>query len=425
MSGETPPGRFQSMNKKFTGSMSPGPNGHSPNGRGGHNRSRVLTSKVSAPRPINLPSLRREYASGAEWPAGGGPNNNANASSSTMNTTATTATSSASNSGTTGWGSSPSLSPFAAPQKWDTEGSNVKAAEWPTTNQSPELQSSSSPIPKISSLPDVSSPSISPHPPASSAWATVSTTSTPTLSAEFPTAAETTTQESTTTTTMNTDKNQKSDKKQTEKTSENDKKDILETENLDWDEIVRQDLENDDSPTSVENETVLPSDRFTEDYDRSYPPQIHPVNENAHLHAPPPSTHNTPYHHLVITTRMVVVAIIHAETMHGEVIMIGMVIQDPIIKNDANPLIVLAVAEVVEEEEEMMVIHGAVEVVEIVMVVTKEVVEEEEVEVDLEIDAQVMIVNQTFNLQFYNVHDVCLSYQHVRIGLHHAMNQLN
>ena len=32
MSGETPPGRFQSLNKKFPGSMSPGPNNHSPNG---------------------------------------------------------------------------------------------------------------------------------------------------------------------------------------------------------------------------------------------------------------------------------------------------------------------------------------------------------------------------------------------------------
>ena len=42
---------------------------------------------------------------------------------------------------------------------------------------------------------------------------------------------------------------------------------------------------------------MLPSDRFTEDYDRSYPPQIYPVSDDPRLDASSPSTHNTSYYH--------------------------------------------------------------------------------------------------------------------------------
>ncbi|KAI7857639.1 hypothetical protein BDC45DRAFT_18537 [Circinella umbellata] len=312
MSGETPPGRFQSLNKKFPGSMSPGPNNHSPNGRGGHNRSRVLTSKVSAPRPINLPSLRREHAS--DWPTSGNGqgSNTTSSSSTTTNSSSNTIGAGLNSTGTTseikGWGS-PSISQLSSSPKWDdtTTNNQVDTTEWPTTsdNNNSDLQSSS-PVPKVSSPVPVSSssPNNSPHPSAaaSRAWATVSTSSTPALSGEFPTAAETSTaptQESNTDTSSTASAmTTKVDKSKTEKKPESraEKTILNETENLDWDEIVRQDLENDDPPTPVENETVLPSDRFTEDYDRSYPPQIHPVSDHARPHSSSPSTHNTSYH---------------------------------------------------------------------------------------------------------------------------------
>ena len=161
---------------------------------------------MSAPRPINLPSLRREHAS--EWPTSGNGqgSNTTSSSSTTTNTTNANTTGIGSGSGgsaseTKGWGSSPSLSKFSSPQKWDdtTTNKHVDATEWPTTsdNNNSELQSSSSPIPKISSpVPaSSSSPNNSPHPPAaaSRAWAAVSTSSTPAVAAEFPTAAETNT----------------------------------------------------------------------------------------------------------------------------------------------------------------------------------------------------------------------------------------
>ncbi|KAI8146940.1 hypothetical protein BJV82DRAFT_371826 [Fennellomyces sp. T-0311] len=215
MSGETPPtgsSRFQTMGKKYPStSMSPGSN-HSPNGgRGGHNRSRVLTSKVSAPRPINLPSLRRENANSAEW-------------SGTASTAPTVSSGG-------GWGHSPSMSPFSLPQKWEN---NTEAKhEWQNSNNATSPDPQSSPVQSKSTTAPDASPSSPPHPQTSRAWATVSTTSTSTTSAEFPTAAETAPPENDA-----AEKGPKTDKQQVEKNRDNDKKLVTEDiEHMDWDEV--------------------------------------------------------------------------------------------------------------------------------------------------------------------------------------------
>lgn len=233
MSGDTPAsttGRYSSINRKFSGSMSPA-TGHSqgnvrflpfeqkstscegslgsmgllallysfgvnvwtknlllvcsPLARSNNTRNRVLTSKISAPRPINLPSLRRENAASSEW----------SQSSNTCSTTSVNGGVSAS-----GWGSpSPVSSPYSSPQKLDHADTAAKTGEWQQQQQNEHPQQQPSPVlSKTSSSQEASSPPQQPRAwgsPANTATTTATTATanitSSTTSADFPTAAET------------------------------------------------------------------------------------------------------------------------------------------------------------------------------------------------------------------------------------------
>lgn len=273
--GETPPTpRFTSPSsnnnppKKYPGTpKSPlTTNSTAGNNRNLLARQRLLSSKVSAPRPINLPSLRKEHAVGTE------------VLSSSPSTTSH------------GWGSSASSSPsnsFTQPSELE---SKVKSTtDLNTTSFSPTLDPAENPVkidPKSNSnksnitptKADLASSPPPPPPPSqpsttTRAWAipaktqaTVQSTST-----DFPTAAEAATN--------NKKKSSVYDDKEYLKYASSD------PNHTSWDEMVSEDLDEEFSVDVVEfddgtkvqidgaaEESVNPSDRFTEDYDRSYPP---------------------------------------------------------------------------------------------------------------------------------------------------------
>ena len=148
-----------------------------PLARSNNTRNRVLTSKISAPRPINLPSLRRENAASSEW----------SQSSNTCSTTSVNGGISAS-----GWGTpSPVSSPFSSPQKLDHADAAAKTVEWQQQQNEHPQQQPSPVLSETSSSQEASSP-----PPR--AWGSPAITATTTAnitsstpSADFPTAAET------------------------------------------------------------------------------------------------------------------------------------------------------------------------------------------------------------------------------------------
>ncbi|KAI7903504.1 uncharacterized protein BX663DRAFT_32256 [Cokeromyces recurvatus] len=198
-------------------------------------RQRLLSSKISAPRPINLPSLRREHAAGTD-----------------ISNTASSAPSH-------GWGST-SNSPSITPES--------KQAISPEQHPSSIHVDSSKPEISVKKSTDhTSSPVLIPQPSSSTSrvWAVPTTqTTTQTSSNEFPTAAE-----------AASGKN---------KLSLNDDKEYLkyvasDPNHTSWDEMVQVETDPDPVTTSTER-PVSPSERFTEDYDRSYPPQKHYHNEN-------------------------------------------------------------------------------------------------------------------------------------------------
>ncbi|KAI8364771.1 uncharacterized protein BYT42DRAFT_590387 [Radiomyces spectabilis] len=297
MSGDSPSltgGRFTPINKKYPGSpKSSAANSNMAGNRNANARARLLTSKITAPRPINLPSLRRENA-GSETPA----------SQSSINT---------------GWGS-PSGSPFASPQ---SKQADVKSStqlspsepfsvsptlsKAPITSSSPSLSTATA----LSSSPKQSTPSISATSPpvATRAWAVPSTVpKKPSFSSsdtsDFPTAAEAAAGH----------KHKENQPVTHEKKPEEAKLPSSDpspgTKHAMWDEMVSEDLdysvsvvEFDDGtkvaldPTEEEPEDisgtaefVSPAERFTEDYDRSYPPQLrsirdeqmHPLSDESH-----------------------------------------------------------------------------------------------------------------------------------------------
>ncbi|KAI9484029.1 MAG: hypothetical protein EXX96DRAFT_560569 [Benjaminiella poitrasii] len=227
--------------------------------RGSPARQRLLSSKISAPRPINLPSLRREHAAGTD-------------------------VSSASPSSSHGWGSassSPSIIPEIK-QTTSTEQPHSSAATDHTDYNKLETNSN-----KTKSTDPASSPVlIPPHSSTSNrVWAVPDAAKAQAPSNDFPTAAE-----------AASGKN---------KLSLNDDKEYLkyvasDPNHTSWDEMVSEDLddfsvdviefddgtkvqvemdasatESSTNPLTTSTETVSPSERFTEDYDRSYPPQKH------------------------------------------------------------------------------------------------------------------------------------------------------
>ncbi|ORY94861.1 hypothetical protein BCR43DRAFT_335679 [Syncephalastrum racemosum] len=98
-------GRYTS--KKYNASPNPGGT------RGGNTRARLLTSKkVSAPLPLNLPSLRREHASGSDQ---GSASPNASAS---------------------GWGSSPAEESIASPPQTSLSPASPPHRAWSATASS-------------------------------------------------------------------------------------------------------------------------------------------------------------------------------------------------------------------------------------------------------------------------------------------------
>ncbi|KAF7723636.1 hypothetical protein EC973_001778 [Apophysomyces ossiformis] len=273
MSGESQTStnnRFGAMSKKYPGSpKSPIANSNTSGNRNGNNtRARLLTSKITAPRPINLPSLRRENA----W-------------SETPTTTAHPPVN-------TGWGS-PSTSPFTSPQTKQTE---IKST---SINSSPE-QSTTSPTsnknqnanvsPTLPKSPQHHESPLSPTSPPqlTRAWAVPSNPSTipSTDPDDFPSTTESATVRK---------ENVKDQKQETDPDAE--------PRHATWDEMVSEDLDfsvsvvefADGTKVKVdtgedgedvhkqkedqqdESEVVSPSDRFTEDYDRSYPPQLRSV----------------------------------------------------------------------------------------------------------------------------------------------------
>ncbi|KAK4515004.1 Protein-lysine N-methyltransferase efm4 [Mucor velutinosus] len=285
-SGDTPPVRFttpssaSTSTKKYPGKpKSPmlsnsniGSSNNSNTNAGNRNlqaRQRLLSSKISAPRPINLPSLRREHAKDTDVPV-------------------------SSPAPSHGWGSasSPSLSqqqqhiePEVSEKKHDAETTHDKSSK-------PSDTSATSPV----LIPATASAS-SAKP--TRAWAVPAITQTKVPpSTDFPTAAEAA---------SGTKK----------KLSLIDDKEYLKYASSDpnhrsWDEMVSEDMDDfsvdvvefDDgtkvqvgsdassvgSHTSASRTTepVLPSERFTDDYDRSYPPK-------QPYHHPPP--HHQQHHH--------------------------------------------------------------------------------------------------------------------------------
>lgn len=172
-----------------------------PLARSNNTRNRVLTSKISAPRPINLPSLRRENAASSEW----------SQSSNSCSTTSVNGGISAS-----GWGSpSPVSSPYSSPQKLDHADNAAKPVEWQQQQQNEHPQQQPSPVLSKTSSSQEASPSSPQQPrawgsPAISTATTTTTTANITSSttpADFPTAAETMSSPPT-----QVDQNKKSDK---------------------------------------------------------------------------------------------------------------------------------------------------------------------------------------------------------------------
>ncbi|KAL9548678.1 hypothetical protein MBANPS3_005566 [Mucor bainieri] len=314
-SGDTPPSRFTSPSstsasaKKYPGTpkspmlnnsnnTSSSGNSNTTGNRSSQTRQRLLSSKISAPRPINLPSLRREHAVGTDVPA------------------SSPATSH-------GWGSassSPSLpqhqqhthplnEPDAAEKKHDTE-----TATTTTTHDKSDTSATSPVLIPATATSATSSASATP----TRAWAvpTITQASVP-PSTDFPTAAEAAS----------------STKK---KLSLIDDKEYLKYASSDpnhrsWDEMVSEDMDDfsvdvvefDDgtkvqvgsdtssvgsqaSASRATTEPVLPSERFTDDYDRSYPPKQpyhhHPYppahqqqQQHYHQHHDNDHTHYKPY----------------------------------------------------------------------------------------------------------------------------------
>ncbi|KAI8886101.1 hypothetical protein K501DRAFT_64643 [Backusella circina FSU 941] len=254
MSGESPPnipGRFTGLsnnnNKKYPGTpKSPLLNNNAAGGnRNSQARARLLSSKISAPRPINLPSLRREHAVGTDIPAAGSP--------------------AAPNHG---WGSS--SSPFTSPKQCEITPEEVASETIKKMDDQHSESMSNGPTSTLNEEP--------PHSPPR-AWAA------PTVqhivkppSDEFPTAAEAVAGKS----------NEK------EEELDEDDKDYLkfimsDPNHKSWDEMVAEDFEDDITETmefdelneqTENNGAVSPSERFTEDYDRSYPPQLKQTRDN-------------------------------------------------------------------------------------------------------------------------------------------------
>ncbi|KAI8645742.1 hypothetical protein BD408DRAFT_56191 [Parasitella parasitica] len=302
-SGDTPSVRFTSPSpistpsKKYTttpkspimlnnnsSSIGSGSNSNTNTGnRNSQARQRLLSSKVSAPRPINLPSLRREHAVGSDALA------------------SSPATSH-------GWGSASSSPSMVQQQVAQTdiepsaqppEKKPVAEAIIDKTKKSPDTATSPVLIPAAAAA--VTNASTTAR-----AWAVPTITQTPAPSTDFPTAAEA--------------------------ASGTNKKPSLIDEylmyassdpnHISWDEMVSEDLdefsvdvvefedgtkirvESDSSSTgsrpssaaaaaSKAADPVLPSERFTDDYDRSYPAkqQYHHHHDNSdHQH------HNQSHH---------------------------------------------------------------------------------------------------------------------------------
>ncbi|KAI7895103.1 uncharacterized protein EV154DRAFT_496965 [Mucor mucedo] len=242
----SPSSTMNNNNKKYPGTpKSPLANANTIGNRNSQTRQRLLSSKISAPRPMNLPSLRREHAVGTEVPA------------------SSPATSH-------GWGSSTASSP-STPFIQPTEIS--KPTEQPVVT-SPVIKPVESTIDSPSEVDPASSPTLtSSQSSTARAWA-VPTVAEPTVkppSTDFPTAAEA------------------AGKKNP---SLYDDKEYLKYASSDpnhtsWDEMVSEDLDDfqvdvvefdDGTKVQVDGSEesinpVSPSDRFTEDYDRSYPPR--------------------------------------------------------------------------------------------------------------------------------------------------------
>ncbi|KAG1076720.1 hypothetical protein G6F42_025330 [Rhizopus arrhizus] len=176
-SGDTPPVRFTSPSstststKKYPGTpkspmlnnniISSSSNSNTNTGnRNLQARQRLLSSKISAPRPINLPSLRREHAVGTDVPA------------------SSPATSH-------GWGSASSSPSVSHQQHTETDPSEKKHDTETTIDKSNKPPDTSAASPVL--IPATSAAAATP----TRAWAvpTITQTKVP-PSTDFPTAAE-------------------------------------------------------------------------------------------------------------------------------------------------------------------------------------------------------------------------------------------
>ncbi|CEP19906.1 hypothetical protein [Parasitella parasitica] len=264
----TSPGTTGSPSKKYTTPKSPIPlNNGSGGGGNSNNGNNSSNSTNTAPRPINLPSLKREHAAGSDVPASSSP-----------------ATSH-------GWGSavsSPSMIQQQVAQTTDTEPS-VQPSE---KKRDVEAIDKTKKSPDTAVAAAASTTSTSPVLTTASntkAWAvpTITHTQAP-YSTDFPTAAE---------------------------AASGSKKYLLyassDPNHTSWDEMVSEDLDEfsvdvlefedgtkfrvgpDASSTgsgpstatpaaAVDMGPVSPSERFTDDYDRSYPPKLHQHQQQYH-----------------------------------------------------------------------------------------------------------------------------------------------
>ncbi|KAI8096312.1 uncharacterized protein BX664DRAFT_323606 [Halteromyces radiatus] len=366
MSADSNSGRFPKKYSTSTNKSNPLANTNSP--RTKNARSLTTGSKVSAPKPINLPSLRHEHASTFGSPDSTSSLGSLNSSSSnihgssphnissshpisnitgTTTTTTTTATTSTSTIPTTRWGSPGSLFPSQTSQQKSSminhHDSGRKESDVIPSNSSPSTSSSSS-LPASHSTEtnalDTSptdhdrhnTTTLSSPPPPSSAWSvpsSVSSSKNASESSDFHTTIEIVTPKP-----LSSPRNERAKvivshhAKPTEIPMPF--TEASEPSSMSWDEMVSEEMdfsisvvefadgtkmpvddqndtevldndnqgnENEDHQT-LQQQPVLPSDRFTEDYDRSYPPKRRPSEHQTTQQFKSSSyRHQDRYHH--------------------------------------------------------------------------------------------------------------------------------